>query len=71
MKYVVKAKKAFLKSPLSTTATTVTLKSFKDSDDNNLALSDFGDFGVIVIKQGDTIEIIKFGYSVGFVHTFL
>lgn len=58
--YIVKAKKTYLKSPLSTTATSVVLRYLKDSKDNNLAMANFGDWGVIVIKQGDTIEMIKF-----------
>lgn len=58
--YIVKALKTYLKSPLSTTATSVVLRYLKDSKDNNLAMASFGSFGVIVIKQGDTIEMIKF-----------
>lgn len=60
MKYVVKSPKSYLKSPLSASAGTVVLRSFQDSKGNNLVMSDFGDFGVIVIKQGSTIEMIKF-----------
>lgn len=58
--YIVKAKKTYLKSPLSTSAGSVVLRYLKDSKDNNLALANFGAWGVIVIKQGDTIEMIKF-----------
>lgn len=58
--YIVKAKKTYLKSPLSTTATSVILRGLVSSKDGALAMSDFGDFGVIVIKQGDNIEMIKF-----------
>src|SRR3990167_9341730 len=60
MKNVVVAKKTTLKSPLTTTATSVVLTKFWSSKEAELALSDFGDFGVIVIKQGDTMEMIKF-----------
>lgn len=60
MQYIVKAKKTYLKSPLTTTATSVILRNLVDSKDNALAMSDFGDWGVIVIKQGDNIEMIKF-----------
>lgn len=59
MKYVVKAKKAYLKSPLSASASSIVLREFVDTKDNALALSDFGDWFVVVIKQGDTIEMIK------------
>lgn len=59
-KYIVKAKKTYLKSPLTSTATSVILRSLKDTKGNNIALSDFGDWGVVVIKQGDNIEMIKF-----------
>jgi hypothetical protein len=58
--YIVKAKKAYLKTPLTASATSVVLRAFVDSKDNELALSDFGSYGVVVIKQGDTIEMIKF-----------
>lgn len=57
---IVKCKKAYLKSPLTTTATSVVLRELVDSKDANVAMSDFGDWGVIVIKQGETIEMIKF-----------
>lgn len=56
----VKAKKTVLYSPLTASATTIVLKEFVDMDDNNLAMSDFGDWGVLVLKSGDTVEIIKF-----------
>lgn len=58
-KYIVKAKKSYLKAPLSTSAGTVVLREFLDTKDNNLALADFGSWFVIVIKQGDSIEMIK------------
>ncbi len=59
MKHVVKAKKAYLKSPLTASATSVVLRSLVDTKGNNIALSDFGDWFVVVIKQGDNIEMIK------------
>lgn len=60
MKYIVKALKTYLKSPLTSSATSVILKKFVDSKNNALTLADFGDWGVIVIKQGEQIEMIKF-----------
>jgi hypothetical protein len=58
--YIVKALKTYLKSPLTASATSVVLRNLKDSKNNDLAMTDFGSFGVIVIKQGSTIEMIKF-----------
>ena len=58
--YIVKALKTYLKVPLTTTATSVVLRKLQDSKENNLTLANFGAWGVIVIKQGDTIEMIKF-----------
>ena len=57
---ILKALKTSLSSPLAAADTTVVLKKFVDMDGNELALSDFGTFGVIVVKQGDLVEIIKF-----------
>lgn len=57
---IVKALKTTLYSPLSASGTSIVLKKFVDMDGTELAMSDFGDWGVIVIKQGDTVEIIKF-----------
>lgn len=58
--YIVKAKKAFLKSPLSTTASTVILDELIDSQGNDIAMASFGEFGVIVLTQATTVEMIKF-----------
>lgn len=58
--YIVKALKTTLSSPLTTTATSVVLKKLQDSKGNNLSMSHFGEWGVIVIKQGSNIEMIKF-----------
>lgn len=60
MQYIVKAQKTYLKSPLTTSATSVILRELKDSKGNNLTLANFGTWGVIVIKQGETTEMIKF-----------
>src|SRR3972149_6288341 len=57
---IAKVLKTTLHSPLSSSGTSVVLKKFVDLDGTELAMSDFGDFGVIVIKQGDTVEMIKF-----------
>lgn len=57
---LVKALKTTLNAPLSASGTSIVLKKFVDLDGTELAMSDFGDWGVIVIKQGDTVEMIKF-----------
>ncbi len=57
---LVKALKTTLNAPLSASGTSIVLKKFVDLDGNELALSDFGTWGVVVIKQGDTVEMIKF-----------
>lgn len=59
MKYIVKAKKTYLKSPLSAAASSIVLRELIDSKGNDIELADFGDWFTVVIKQGDTIEIIK------------
>lgn len=58
--YIVKAKKTYLLSSLGASATTVKLKFLQTPDGDNIAMSSFGEFGVIVVKQGDRIEMIKF-----------
>lgn len=58
--YIVKCLKTYLKSPLTTSATSVVLRELTDSKGNNVSLADFGAWGVVVIKQGETIEMIKF-----------
>lgn len=58
--YIVKSKKTSLKSPLGTTDTSVVLRNLVDSKSNTIAMSAFGDWGVIVIKQSDSVEMIKF-----------
>lgn len=57
---IVKALPTTLYSPLSASGTSIVLKKFVDLDGNELAMSDFGDWGVVVIKQGDSVEMIKF-----------
>src|SRR3990167_2065866 len=57
---LVKALKTTLHTPLSSSGTSIVLKKFVDLDGAELAMSDFGDWGVVVIKQGDTVEMIKF-----------
>lgn len=59
MKYVVKALKTSLKVPLTAAATSVVLRKLQDTKGNNIELADFGDWFVVVVKQGDTIEMIK------------
>lgn len=58
-KYIVKARKSSLKAPLTTDATSVILRSLKDSKGNNVALASIGEWAVIVIKQGTNLEMIK------------
>jgi len=57
--FIVKAKKTALQSPLSTTATFITVRELVDSKGNALTMSHFGDWFVIAIKQGDKQEMIK------------
>jgi microcystin-dependent protein len=58
---VVKVLKSTLSSPLSSTGTSITVKECVDSQGNAVALADFGaqSYFVVVIKQGDTTEIVK------------
>lgn len=53
-------KSSTLKSSLSAAASSVILRSFKDRDDNAVTLSTFGEWGTIVVKNGDVWECIKF-----------
>lgn len=57
---IIQAKKTYLKSALSASASQVVLRYLKDAKGNDLAMSDFGTLGVIVVRQGDTTEMIKF-----------
>lgn len=57
--YIVKAKKASLRTPLASDGATIYVNEFVDHKDNALALSDFGAWFVVVLKQGSNIEVIK------------
>src|SRR5438874_9901716 len=50
-----------LSSPFSSTDTSLTVKAWVDSQGNTVALVDFGSqsYFPVVIKQGDTTEIVK------------
>lgn len=58
--YITKIKKTYLKSTLSADATSVALREMLDSKNNEVEMSDFGDWAVIVVKSGEQIEMIKF-----------
>lgn len=49
-----------LKSSLSASASSVVLASLEDRHGNGVTLATFGEFGTIVIKNGDQWECIKF-----------
>lgn len=57
--YIVKAKKTTLKSPLTATASQVKLSSLVDINDVALTLADFGEWFVLVVKDGSKVEMIK------------
>ena len=57
---IVKTLKTTLLAPLAAAGTTLTVAKFQDLDGNEVAMTDFGTFGVVVVKQGTTVEIIKF-----------
>lgn len=57
---IIVAQKTYLKSSLSASAGQVVLRYLKDAKGNNLSMADFGDVGVIVLRQGNTFEMIKF-----------
>lgn len=56
---IVKVKKTELRASLASDATSIALRKFVDSNDNELALSDFGSFFIVVVKQSDQTEIIR------------
>jgi hypothetical protein len=56
---IVKAKKTSLKTPLSSTGTSFKLTNLDDHKGNDLALANFGTWFVVVLKQGDNVEMIK------------
>lgn len=57
---IVKALPTTLKAPLTAAGLTITLQELHDSKDNEIPMSAFGDEGVVVLKQGDVTEMIKF-----------
>lgn len=57
---IVKTLKTTLLAPFSSSDASLTVAKFVDLDGNEVALSDFGSWGVVVIKQGTTVEIVKF-----------
>ena len=58
--YVVKAKKTQLKANFGASDVQLTLNALVDSQGNTIAMASFGEWGVVVIKQGAKIEIVKF-----------
>ena len=56
---ICKAAKTALRSPLSSTGTTVKLEDLKDHKGNLLSLANFGAWFVLVLKNGTSIEMIK------------
>jgi microcystin-dependent protein len=56
---IVKCRKTTLKTPLTSTATSVKLDALVDSKDVAVVLASFGSWFVLVIKQGDLTEMIK------------
>lgn len=57
--YIVKAKKTKLKANLSASASQITLDELVDSQGNAIVTASFGEWFVLVVKQGDQIEMIK------------
>lgn len=58
--YVVKAKKTQLKANFGASDVQLTLNALVDSQGNTIAMASFGEWGVVVIKQGAKVEIVKF-----------
>lgn len=56
---IVKVIETELKTALSTTATSITVRKLVDSNLNPVVLSDFGTFFVVVLRQNNKIEIIR------------
>ena len=56
---IVKCRKTTLKTPLTSTATSVKLDALVDSKDVAVVLASFGTWFVLVIKQGSLTEMIK------------
>ncbi len=57
--YIVKAQKTKLRGNLSTSATQVVLDNLIDSKGDAIAMASFGEWFVLVVKQGTKIEMIK------------
>lgn len=57
---IVKAKPTTLKSPLAAADVTVVLKELVDSKGNQIPMSAFGAEGILVVKQGDVTEMLRF-----------
>src|SRR3954470_24518890 len=60
MLHIVVAKATTLKSSLSASASTVFLKNLIDRHGNAVSMASFGEWGTIVVKNGDQWECIKF-----------
>jgi microcystin-dependent protein len=56
---IVKVIETELKTALSTTGTSITVRKLVDSNLNPVVLADFGTFFVVVLRQGSKIEIIR------------
>lgn len=56
---VVKVLKTTLKSGLSASAASISVQKFVDSNNEEVALADFGTYFIVVIKQAAKIEIVK------------
>lgn len=56
---IAKILKTSIRTPLGPTDATVKVREFVDSKDTAVTLANFGEWFVIVIKQGDVIEMIK------------
>lgn len=57
--YIVKAQKTKLRGNLSVSATQVILDNLIDSKGNAISMASFGEWFVLVVKQGTKIEMIK------------
>lgn len=57
---VVKARKTTLRANFSPADSELTLQALVDSKGNELAMASFGEWGAVVVKQGTTVEIVKF-----------
>jgi len=55
---IAKVKKTYLKVPFSSSDDTLTLLELVDHKGNELAMTDFDDYLVAVVRQGNTIEMV-------------